>query len=208
MNELSAICQRLDIDTTDVIDAAKTKWNFVPFYPGLVGGHCIGVDPYYLTHRAEKAGYHPEVILAGRRINDNVGERIARECARRLLRRGAVSASVIVLGLAFKENVPDIRNSKVPDIVNELQSSGINVLVHDPLARADEAMEEYGIALTDLRELSPARAVILAVAHEEYVMGGWPFVTRLLEGGEGIVFDVKSKLDRGAKPARIELWRL
>jgi UDP-N-acetyl-D-glucosamine/UDP-N-acetyl-D-galactosamine dehydrogenase len=208
MNELSAICGRLDIDTADVIEAAKTKWNFMPFYPGLVGGHCIGVDPYYLTHRAEKAGYHPEVILAGRRINDNVGQRIARECARRLLRRGAVSASVIVLGLTFKENVPDIRNSKVPDIVNELRSSGVNVSVHDPLARADEAREEYGIALTDLRQLSPSHAVILAVAHEEYVIAGWSLVTRLLKGGEGIVLDVKSKLDRSVKPAGIELWRL
>jgi UDP-N-acetyl-D-glucosamine/UDP-N-acetyl-D-galactosamine dehydrogenase len=208
MNELSAICQKLDIDTADVIEAAKTKWNFIPFYPGLVGGHCIGVDPYYLTHRAEKAGYHPEVILAGRRINDNVGQRIARECARRLLRRGAVSASVIVLGLTFKENVPDIRNSKVPDIIGELRSSGVNVSVHDPLARANEAKEEYGIALMDLKTLSPADAVILAVAHEEYVIGGWPLVTRLLKGGEGIVCDVKSRLDRGMKPAGIELWRL
>jgi UDP-N-acetyl-D-glucosamine/UDP-N-acetyl-D-galactosamine dehydrogenase len=208
MNELSAICQKLDIDTADVIEAANTKWNFMPFYPGLVGGHCIGVDPYYLTHRAEKAGYHPEVILAGRRINDNVGQRIAHECTRRLLRRGARSASVIVLGLTFKENVPDIRNSKVPDIINELRSSGVKVSVHDPLAGADEARQEYGIALTDLKSLMPAHAVILAVAHEEYIVGGWPLVTRLLNGGEGIVLDVKSRLDRGAKPAGIELWRL
>jgi UDP-N-acetyl-D-glucosamine/UDP-N-acetyl-D-galactosamine dehydrogenase len=208
MNELSAICQKLGIDTADVIEAAKTKWNFMPFYPGLVGGHCIGVDPYYLTHRAEKAGYHPEVILAGRRINDDVGQRIARECARRLLRRGAVSASVIVLGLTFKENVPDIRNSKVPDIVNELRSFGVNVQVHDPLARADDAKQEYGIALMDVKSLSPADAVILAVAHEEYIIGGWPLVTGLLKGGEGIVLDVKSRLDRTTTPTGIELWRL
>ena len=208
MNELSAICQKLDIDTGDVIEAAKTKWNFMPFYPGLVGGHCIGVDPYYLTHRAEKAGYHPEVILAGRRINDNVGQRIAHECTRRLLRRGAAAASVIVLGLTFKENVPDIRNSKVPDIVNELQSAGVGVQVHDPLARPDEAMDEYGIALVDAKALRPADAVVLAVAHEDYIAGGWPLVARLLKGGEGIVLDVKSRLDRAARPAGIELWRL
>ena len=122
--------------------------------------------------------------------------------------RRPVSASVIILGLTFKENVPDIRNSKVPDIVNELRSSGVNVLVHDPLAHADEAREEYGIVLTDVNVLSPADAVILAVAHDEYVTGGWPLVTRLLKGGEGVVLDVKSKLDRRAKPAGIELWRL
>jgi UDP-N-acetyl-D-glucosamine/UDP-N-acetyl-D-galactosamine dehydrogenase len=208
VNELSAICQKLDIDTADVIEAAKTKWNFIPFYPGLVGGHCICVDPYYLTHCAEKAGYHPEVILAGRRINDNVGQRVARECARRLLRRGAVPASVVVLGLTYKENVPDIRNSKVPDIVNELRSSGVKVSVHDPLARVDEASEEYDISLMDLKAMSPADAVILAVAHQEYVIGGWPLVTRLLKRGAGIVLDVKSKLDRSMKPAGIELWRL
>jgi UDP-N-acetyl-D-glucosamine/UDP-N-acetyl-D-galactosamine dehydrogenase len=208
VNELSAICQKLDIDTADVIEAAKTKWNFIPFYPGLVGGHCICVDPYYLTHCAEKAGYHPEVILAGRRINDNVGQRVARECARRLLRRGAVPASVVVLGLTYKENVPDIRNSKVPDIVNELRSSGVKVSVHDPLARVDEAKEEYDISLMDLKAMSPADAVILAVAHQEYVIGGWPLVARLLKRGAGIVLDVKSKLDRSMKPAGIELWRL
>jgi UDP-N-acetyl-D-galactosamine dehydrogenase len=208
MNELSAICQKLDIDTGDVIEAAKTKWNFMPFYPGLVGGHCIGVDPYYLTHRAERAGYHPEVILAGRRINDNVGQRIALECTRRLLRRGCSGPVVTVLGLTFKENVPDIRNSRVPDIVSELRSSGVSVQVHDPLARADEAMHEYGITLVCSKRLSPADAVILAVAHEDYITGGWPLVARLLRGGEGIVLDVKSKLDRTAKPAGIELWRL
>src|SRR5262249_48018301 len=144
MNELSAICHKLEIDTRDVIEAAKTKWNFVPFYPGLVGGHCIGVDPYYLTHRAEKAGYHPEIILPGRRIHDGVGVCIAQECIRRLLRHGRAEASVTVLGLTFKENVPDIRNSKVPDIISELQSFGIAVQVHDPLAHADEVIDEYG----------------------------------------------------------------
>jgi UDP-N-acetyl-D-glucosamine/UDP-N-acetyl-D-galactosamine dehydrogenase len=208
MNELSAICERLGIDTGDVIAAAKTKWNFLPFYPGLVGGHCIGVDPYYLTHRAEKAGYHPEVILAGRRINDSVGQRIARECVRRLLRRGSAAASVIVLGLTFKENVPDIRNSKVPDIVNELLSFGVDVQVNDPLADFDDAVHEYGIKLVDINSLVPADAVILAVAHDDYAREGWPLIVRSLKKGEGVVLDVKSQLDRAAKPRGVELWRL
>src|SRR5262249_8112878 len=172
------------------------------------GGHCIGVDPYYLTHRAEKAGYHPQVILAGRRTNDGVGQRVARECVRRLLCRGSANAVVTVLGLTFKENVPDIRNSKVPDIVNELQSFGIAVQVHDPLARVDEAIHEYGVKLVDINSLSPADAVILAVGHRDYVSGGWPFVTGLLKQGEGIVLDVKSILERAAKPRGVELWRL
>src|SRR5581483_4554330 len=144
MNELSAICAALGINTGDVIDAAKTKWNFLPFYPGLVGGHCIGVDPYYLTHRAEMAGYHPQVILAGRRINDSMGQRVARECVRQLFaRNGGGGAAVTILGLTFKENVPDTRNSKVVDIVRELQSFHVDVQVHDPLASPQQAYEEY-----------------------------------------------------------------
>ena len=208
MNELSAICEVLGIDTGDVIAAARTKWNFLPFYPGLVGGHCIGVDPYYLTHRAEMAGYHPQVILAGRRINDNVGFRVARECVRRLFGRGNGGSQVTILGLTFKENVPDTRNSKVLDIVRELQSFNVDVQVHDPLASPDEAKHEYGLALTDLDSLRPADAVILAVSHQDYVRGGWPLVTRLLKGGEGVVLDIKSQLDRATKPAGVDLWRL
>jgi UDP-N-acetyl-D-glucosamine/UDP-N-acetyl-D-galactosamine dehydrogenase len=208
MNELSAICEALGIDTGDVIAAARTKWNFLPFYPGLVGGHCIGVDPYYLTHRAEMAGYHPQVILAGRRINDNVGFRVARECVRRLFGRGNGGSQVTILGLTFKENVPDTRNSKVLDIVRELQSFNVEVQVHDPLASAEEAKHEYGLALTGLDSLRPADAVILAVAHQDYVRGGWPLVTRLLKGGEGVVLDIKSQLDRTTKPAGVDLWRL
>jgi UDP-N-acetyl-D-galactosamine dehydrogenase len=191
-----------------VITAAKTKWNFLPFYPGLVGGHCIGVDPYYLTHRAEMAGYHPQVILAGRRINDNVGFRVARECVRRLVGRGNGGSQVTILGLTFKENVPDTRNSKVLDIVRELQSFNIDVQVHDPLASAEEARQEYGLALADLDTLRPADAVILAVSHEDYVSGGWPLVTRLLKGGQGVVLDIKSQLDRSKKPEGVDLWRL
>ena len=208
MNELSLIFQALDIDTGDVLEAARTKWNFLPFQPGLVGGHCIGVDPYYLTYRAEKAGYHPEVILAGRRINDGMGQRIARECIRGLLRKPGAGRVVTILGLTFKEDVPDTRNSRVVDVVRELESFGIDVQVHDPLANPADARHEYGLTITDLNALRPADAIILAVAHGSYIEGGWPLVQKLLTGGEGLVYDVKMKLDRGSKPAGIELWRI
>jgi len=208
MNELSAICHRLGIDTGDVLAAAGTKWNFQRFYPGLVGGHCIGVDPYYLTYRAERAGYHPEVILAGRRINDNVGQRVALACVQALFKRQRMNATVTVLGITFKENVPDTRNSKVADIVRELSTAGVMVQVHDPLASADEAKHEYGIDLMAKETLKPADAVVLAVAHDDYLRGGWPLIGRLLHADAGLVFDVKSVLDRGSKPAGIELWRL
>jgi len=208
MNELSLILRELDIDTGDVLAAARTKWNFLPFYPGLVGGHCIGVDPYYLTYRAEKAGYHPEVILAGRRINDSMGRRIARECLRGLLRRKGRSGMVTILGMTFKENVPDTRNSRVIDIVRELQNFGVAVQIADPLANAKAVAHEYDIMLTDLEALQPADAVILAVAHDRYISGGWPLIQQLLEGGTGLVLDVKMKLDRNSQPPGIELWRL
>ena len=208
MNELSAIFHKLGIDTGDVLAAAETKWNFQKFYPGLVGGHCIGVDPYYLTHRAAKAGFHPEVILSGRRINDDMGQSIARECVRMLAAAKGTAAIVTILGLTFKENVPDMRNSKVVDIARELKSSGITVQVNDPLALADEARHEYGIELVSLDALAPADGVILAVAHDSYVRGGWPLMKRLLKNGNGIVLDIKTKLDRASKPDGIELWRL
>jgi len=208
MNELSAIFRELGIDTFDVLAAAGTKWNFLPFTPGLVGGHCIGVDPYYLTHCAERLGYHPEVILSGRRINDNVGASIARECLRLLLQTGTRPERVTVLGLTFKEDVPDIRNSKVADIVRELRSFGVPAQVHDPLALSGEARHEYGIDLVDQASLLPADAVILAVAHGEYLAGGWPLVLGLLKGGKGVVMDVKAKLDRALKPDGVTLWRL
>jgi UDP-N-acetyl-D-galactosamine dehydrogenase len=208
MNELSAICQALGIDTMDVLAAAGTKWNFLPFTPGLVGGHCIGVDPYYLTHRAEKAGYHPEVILSGRRINDNVGQRIGRECMRRLLKAGTMPERVTILGLTFKENVPDIRNSKVIDIIREIESFGVPVQVHDPYAYPEEAKDEYGIDLLDEDALAPADAVVFAVPHKCYLSAGWPLVTRLLKNRRGIVMDVKAKLERSAAPAGVDLWRL
>jgi len=208
MNELSLIFQALEIDTGDVLAAARTKWNFMPFQPGLVGGHCIGVDPYYLTFRAEKAGYHPEVILAGRRINDGMGQRIARECVRGLLRRKGSGGIVTILGLTFKEDVPDTRNSRVIDIIRELESFGLSVQVHDPLASAADASHEYGVKMTDLEALQPADAIILAVAHASYLDGGWSLVQKLLVNGAGLVLDVKMKLDRNLQPAGIELWRL
>ncbi len=208
MNELSLIFQALDIDTGDVLAAARTKWNFMPFQPGLVGGHCIGVDPYYLTFRAEKAGYHPEVILAGRRINDGMGQRIARECIRGLLKRKVSNGIVTVLGITFKEDVPDTRNSRVVDVIRELESFGLKVQVADPQADPADAMHEYGVTLTNLDALKPADAIVMAVAHKEYLDAGWPMIENLLTGGTGLVLDVKIKLDRATKPADIELWRL
>jgi UDP-N-acetyl-D-galactosamine dehydrogenase len=208
MNELSAIFRLLNIDTQDVLAAASTKWNFLDFKPGLVGGHCIGVDPFYLTYRAEKAGYRPEVILSGRRINDEVGHRIARECVRRLLQTGRRDLRITLLGLTFKENVPDIRNSRAIDIVRELTDFGVRVEVHDPLASPEDVEREYGLRLVPIEKLAPADAVILAVAHESYVAGGWPLVRRLLNKQAGIVFDVKACLDRSTAPADVELLRL
>jgi UDP-N-acetyl-D-glucosamine/UDP-N-acetyl-D-galactosamine dehydrogenase len=206
MNELSAILHELGIDTKDVLAAAATKWNFLNFTPGLVGGHCIGVDPYYLTFRAQKAGYHPDVILAGRRINDSMGVRVARECLCRLLRNGSRAEVVTVLGLTFKENVVDIRNSQVVEIIRELKSFGVEVQVEDPVADADAAAREYGIKLC--KSAKPADAVVLAVAHDCYRAAGWPLITRLLRGGHGLVMDVKGVLDLSATPAGIEVWRL
>jgi len=208
MNELSAIFHRLGIDTGDVLAAAATKWNFLNFQPGLVGGHCIGVDPYYLTYRAEKAGYHPEIILAGRRINDDMGGGIARECARSLMLRRCVDPAVTILGMTFKEDVPDIRNSKIIDIIRELQRFGIRTQAHDPLALPEEIAHEYGVTLMPMEALTPADAVILAVAHRDYVQEGWPLIARLLKGGKGSVFDVKCRLDRTCAPEGIDLWRL
>jgi UDP-N-acetyl-D-glucosamine/UDP-N-acetyl-D-galactosamine dehydrogenase len=208
MNELSAICHQIGIDTGDVLAAAATKWNFHNFQPGLVGGHCIGVDPYYLTYRAEKAGFHPETVLAGRRINDDMGNFVARECLRLMARHDRKTLDITILGITFKENVPDIRNSKVSDIARVLTTSGASVQIHDPLASSEETQKEYGFALTPLDALRAADAVILAVAHQYYVAGGWPLIERLLKGGSGAVFDVKCKLDRNSKPGGVELWRL
>ena len=207
MNELSELFHVLGIDTGDVLAAARTKWNFLPFTPGLVGGHCIGVDPYYLTHRAEKAGFDPKIILAGRRVNDAVGKKVARECLRLLEGGGRKPERVTVLGLTFKEDVPDIRNSKVVDIVRELSAAGIAVQVNDPMADPAHARREYGIDLVKLDALPPADAVVLAVAHDAY-KAGWPLIVPLLRDGKGVVIDVKARLDRSRMPAGVALWRL
>ncbi|RME32452.1 MAG: nucleotide sugar dehydrogenase [Gammaproteobacteria bacterium] len=210
MNELALIFNRMGIDTRDVLAAAGTKWNFLPFDPGLVGGHCIGVDPYYLTHKAAMLGYHPQVILAGRRINDGMGEYVASAAVKQLIHAGhnVKGSTVTVLGFTFKENVPDLRNTRVIDIVRELRDYGITVQVHDPEADPAEAREEYGITLQEQSSLAPADAVIFAVPHRQYLERGWDLVSSLLDGGEGPVLDIKGRLDRASVPAGIRLWRL
>ncbi|MBI4184558.1 MAG: nucleotide sugar dehydrogenase [Proteobacteria bacterium] len=209
MNELSMIFHLLGIDSHDVLAAARTKWNFVPFTPGLVGGHCIGVDPYYLTHKAEQVGYHPQVILAGRRINDGMGRFVAGETIKLLMRNGsALPPQVAILGLTFKENVPDCRNSRVPDVAAEFRSFGARVEIHDPMADAEDVRAEFGLDLVSLEAIRPADAVVLAVPHRSYVEGGWALVSRLLKNGRGVVADVRGCLDRAAKPQGVHLWRL
>lgn len=208
MNELSMILNRLDIDTNDVLEAAGTKWNFLNFRPGLVGGHCIGVDPYYLTHKAQKAGYHPEVVLAGRRVNDGMGRHIAQECMRLIGRAGCVSPRIAMLGITFKEDVPDVRNSKAIDIVRELASFGVEVQVADSNARPETVRHEYQIELTTLSEVQPADAVILAVAHTEVRQGGWGLIQSVLRDGKGVVMDIKGILPRDTVPDGVTLWRM
>ena len=210
MNELALIFNRLDIDTLDVLEAAGTKWNFLPFRPGLVGGHCIGVDPYYLTYKAESVGYHPQVVLGGRQTNDSMSKFLAEQTVKQLVRNNhpVAGAKVTVLGLTFKENCPDLRNSKVADIVQELKEYCCDVSVHDPLADAAEAHEEYGIDLVDWDTLKPAHAVILAVPHASYLAKGINLVLPLV-AKDGVVIDVKSALDRRqADAAGVNLWRL
>ncbi len=209
MNELALIFDRMGIRTADVLEAAGTKWNFLKFSPGLVGGHCIGVDPYYLTTKAQELGYLPEVILAGRRINNNVGAFLAQKCVKMLTTSDVPlnKARVGILGLTFKENVPDLRNSKIPDIVAELATFGIAAMVADPLGNPEEAYEEYKIRLTPLDELTRLDAVILAVAHREYVANIAAIFDRVRDGG--VVIDVKSALPASTKPPRgIRVWSL
>ncbi|PHS77267.1 MAG: GDP-mannose dehydrogenase [Rhodospirillaceae bacterium] len=211
MNELAQIFNRLNIDTTDVLKAAGTKWNFLKFSPGLVGGHCIGVDPYYLTYRAEQAGHQPKMILAGRHINDEMGAFIAQQTVKLVLKNklGAPSKNLItVLGLTFKEDVPDLRNTKVIDVIDELETFGMDIQVHDPEANAAEAKHEYDLTLSDIDDLAPADAVIVAVPHFEYRQGGWAFITSLLKDQKGVVIDVRGVLDRDLTPEGITLWRL
>jgi len=211
MNELALIFDKIGIDTLEVLQAAGTKWNFLPFRPGLVGGHCIGVDPYYLTHKAEMLGYHPQVILAGRRINDGMAAYVAQQTVKGMIRNGCAvkGAKVIVLGLTFKENCPDLRNSKVADLVRELQDFGCEVSVHDPIAEPPEAVHEYGITLMPWDRLpNQADAIVAAVSHREYLAMPLAELTGRLRRG-GVFTDVKSAYDPVAiKAAGFKLWRL
>ncbi|NTI17546.1 nucleotide sugar dehydrogenase [Agrobacterium rhizogenes] len=197
MNELSIIFEKMDIRTADVLKAARTKWNFLPFTPGLVGGHCIGVDPYYLTAKAEELGYHPEVILSGRRINDGMGAFIAQKLIKMLVsaQKPINGARIGIFGLTFKENVPDLRNSRVPDIVRELHQFGIKPQVHDPMASHEEAEEEYGVRLAALEDFGELDAIVLAVPHKSYLADDAAEILKLL-GENGVVVDVKAALER------------
>ena len=209
MNELAIICDRLGIRTADVLAAAGTKWNFLRFTPGLVGGHCIGVDPYYLTAKAESEGYYPELILTGRRLNDRMGVFLGRKLVDLLIATGrpVKGAKVGVLGLTFKEDVPDLRNSRVPDIVEELRGHGIEVLVHDPQALADEVEQRWGIELAPLAALDGLDAMVVAVAHQEFrALGAAGIAARLKPGG--VVVDVKSVFVAAEFPAGTRYWSL
>jgi UDP-N-acetyl-D-glucosamine/UDP-N-acetyl-D-galactosamine dehydrogenase len=208
MNELSLMMDLMNIRTKDVLDAAATKWNFIRFNPGLVGGHCIGVDPYYLTSAAEQLGYHPQVILAGRRINDEMGRVVARKAVKLLIEAGVAvkGARVGILGLTFKENVPDLRNSKVPDIVGELKEFGISCLIHDPIAEAASARREYGLEMSSLKKFEKLDALILAVNHRAYLKPDLRLAGMVKEGG--VLIDVKSALDPKTIPKSLLYWSL
>jgi len=212
MNELALIFERMGLDTGEVLEAAGTKWNFLNFRPGLVGGHCIGVDPYYLTFKAEALGFHPQVILAGRRINDYMGKYVAESAIKRMNKEGCriCGSRVAVLGLSFKENVPDLRNTRVIDVIRELQEYSVEVLVHDPIVEQDEAAEEFGLELCAMEDLQRLDAVILCVPHREYLqlgpadIAGW-----FREGTRPLLLDVKGQLERDAlQAAGFCYWRL
>ena len=210
MNELAIIFDRLGINTLEVLQAAGTKWNFLPFRPGLVGGHCIGVDPYYLTHKAQQVGYHPEVILAGRRINDGMGKFIAEKTIKQMVRNGhpVKDKPIIVLGLTFKEDCPDLRNSRVIDVIEELQSYGARVVVHDPVAEAAEARHEYGVDLVAWDDLPKSAAIVVAVSHREFKSRKTADFLSKLET-DGVITDVKSMRDPADFAAsNIAVWRL
>jgi UDP-N-acetyl-D-galactosamine dehydrogenase len=210
MNELSLIFHKLGIDTLEVLQAAGTKWNFLPFRPGLVGGHCIGVDPYYLTHKADMLGYHPQVILAGRRINDGMGKFIAEQTVKEMIAAGShvKGAKVSVLGLTFKENCPDLRNSRVIDVIHELISYGIQVHVHDPVPDQQEATHEYGVTLESWEELPQSDAIVVAVSHKEFVAKPLADYQAKLSG-KGVLVDVKAVFDpQAVAAAGIPFWRL
>jgi len=212
MNELSMIFNKIGIDTLEVLEAAGTKWNFLPFRPGLVGGHCIGVDPYYLTFKAESLGYRPEMILAGRRINDNIGKYVAEQAVRLLIRAGKQvrGAKIAILGLTFKEDVPDLRNTKVITIINELKDYGIEVYIHDPLAEANEARMYYNLELQqDIQGFTGVDGVIVAVVHKPYRELGLPKIAGLCTNGVPLVMDLKGAFSIAeAKELGITYWRL
>lgn len=198
VNELSVIFDRLGIDTLDVLEAAGSKWNFLPFRPGMVGGHCIGVDPYYLTHKAEEVGYHPQVILAGRRINDNMARYAARNVIKLMLQNGidVARSTVGVMGITFKENCPDIRNSKVVDLVNELKKWNVNVVVTDPWANADEVMHEYGLQLGSVDADNMVDSMVVAVGHNEFRAQNMADLRRLCKGEKPVLADIKALYNR------------
>ena len=198
INELSIIFERIGIDTLDVLEAAGSKWNFLPFRPGLVGGHCIGVDPYYLTHKAEEVGYHPQVILAGRRINDNMAQYVAQPTIKLMLNNklNVATAKVGILGITFKENCPDIRNSKIIDMIKEFEQWGINVVVSDPWADAEEVKDEYGLNLVNIDENNPVDALVVAVGHKEYRTLSAETLRSFVRSDKPVLVDVKSLFDR------------
>ncbi len=198
VNELSVIFERLDIDTSDVLEAAATKWNFLPFRPGMVGGHCIGVDPYYLTHKAEMVGYNPQVILAGRRINDNMARYVARNLVKKMINNdiNVAGSTVTVLGITFKENCPDIRNSKVIDLISELKDWNVNVLVSDPWADSVEVANFYGISLCGIDEVNNSDALVVAVGHDEFRDLEPEILRGLCKGHKPVIADIKSLYDR------------
>ncbi len=204
INELALIFNLLEIDTQEVLEAAGTKWNFLPFRPGLVGGHCIGVDPYYLTHKAQEIGYHPEMILAGRRINDNMGQYVAHQVVRLMNRRGLAlgNARILVLGLAFKENCPDLRNSKVVDVIREFQAMNAEVDVHDPWVDAEEAYETYGVTMVDVPGAGVYDTIVIAVAHEQFKSLG-PDGLRAFGKENCVLFDIKYMLPVDAVDGRL-----
>ncbi len=211
MNELSIIFNKMGIDTQSVLKAAGTKWNFLNFYPGLVGGHCIGVDPYYLTYKAEMMGYHSQIILSGRRINDDMGKYVAENIVKKLISadKTVKNAKVAILGFTFKENCPDTRNTKIIDIVNELGEYGITPIIADPQADADEAERLYGIKFVDIADIKDADAVVLAVAHDSFKELGMDNIDKLYGEGEKIMIDIKGLLDRKAyENAGYSYWRL
>ncbi len=210
MNELAIIFKRMDIDTLDVLEAAGTKWNFLPFRPGLVGGHCIGVDPYYLTHKAQKAGYHPQVILAGRRTNDSMARYVVGEIIKQMLLNEITvkGGTVAVLGLTFKEDCPDLRNSKVVDIIKELKTYGVNVLIHDPLANKEDAKHEYNVDLSDWEAITAVDSIVIATAHKEYKATPLETLKQKMNPN-GYIFDIKGIIDRDeAMRTKLPLWRL